>query len=294
MPDPKVTIVMRCFNEAWALRETLPALQAQACRHWELIAFDSGSTDGSVELLRAARPKRLIELLPHDYRPARVLNHGMELAETERVVFLNADATPQGPDWLQPLVDALADPGTAACFGRQIPRRDCEAVYAYDYERCFGAARESAQWDHFFSMVSSGLRKDVWARRGFLESMQYSEDDEYTRWARAEGYRIAYCPASVVMHSHNYTPRQAYKRSFGEAWALAAVWRHDPAAMTNPLRLLAGWANDVRRDLRYCRRTARLREWPHAARVRWEQRLGRRDGFKAGWAMHGGSLAARA
>src|SRR5437660_1366005 len=81
-------------------------------------------------------------------------------------------------------------------------------------------------------MASSGIRKDIWTRRGFNERMQYSEDDEYTRWCRAQGYRIAYCPASVVMHSHNYTPRQAYKRSFGEAWALAA--------MSNELSLVGG------------------------------------------------------
>ena len=237
-------------------------------------------------MIRAARPRHLVQLLPHDYNPSRVMNQGMELAPTDTVIFLNADATPQGPNWLRPLVDALQDPRTAAAFGRQIPRPNCAAVFAHDYDRCFGAKRESAQWDHFFSMVSSGLRKDVWAQRGFLEAMQYSEDDEYTRWCRAAGYDVVYCPDSVVMHSHNYTPQQAYKRSFGEAWALAAVWNRHPAELTAPTRVLLGWVNDVRRDLAYCRRARRLREWPLAARIRWEQRVARRAGFKAGWAMH--------
>jgi rhamnosyltransferase len=47
-----------------------------------------------------------------------------------------------------------------------------------------------------------------------------------------------------------------------------------------------GWFNDARRDLGFCRRARRLREWPRALRIRWEQRLARRAGFKAGWAMH--------
>lgn len=284
--DPPITIVMRSFNEAWALRDTLPALQAQEYRNWELIVFDSGSTDGSVALIEAARPRHFIRLLPHDYNPSRVMNEGMELAQTERVIFLNADATPQGPNWLRPLVEALADPQTAAVFGRQISRPDCAAVFAHDYERCFGLQRESARWDHFFSMVSSGLRKDVWARRGFLESMQYSEDDEYTRWCRDQGYRIAYCPDSVVQHSHNYTPRQAYKRSFGEAWALAAIWQRSPAEITRPSQALLGWLSDARRDLAFCHRTRRWREWPQALRLRWVQRQARRAGFQAGWSMH--------
>lgn len=286
MDDPPITLVMRSFNEAWALRDTLPALQAQDYSNWELIVFDSGSSDGSVDLIRAANPRHFIQLLPHEYNPSRVMNHGMELAQTEVVIFLNADATPQSRHWLRPLAGALQNPRTAAAFSRQIPRPDCAAVFAHDYERCFGEQRESVQWDHFFSMVSSGLRKEVWARRGFLESMQYSEDDEYTRWCRAEGYEIAYVPESVVMHSHNYTPGQAYKRSFGEAWALAAVWNRPPSEITNGPRALFGWLKDTQRDFRFCRRNRRLREWPQAARIRWEQRRARRAGFKAGWAMH--------
>jgi rhamnosyltransferase len=286
MSDPLVTIIMRCFNEAWALKETLPALKAQEYRNWELIVIDSGSTDGSVDLIRAAQPRHFVQILPQDYQPSRVMNHGMMLAQTETAIFLNADATPQGSNWLRPLVVALQEPKNAAVFGRQIPRPDCAAVFAHDYDRCFGPDRESVRWDHFFSMVSSGLRKDVWAQRGFLESMQYSEDDEYTRWCRAQGFNVVYCPDSVAMHSHNYTPRQAYKRSFGEAWALAAVWSGSPETITARGRNLLGWANDARRDLTYCRRTGRVREWPHALRIRWEQRRGRRAGFKAGWAMH--------
>jgi rhamnosyltransferase len=288
MSEPPVTIVMRSFNEAWALRDTLPALKAQDYRDWELVVIDSGSTDGSVDLIRAAQPRHFVQILPHDYQPSRVLNLGMTLAPTETVIFLNADATPQASNWLRPLVQALQDPKHAAAFGKQIPRPDCEAVYAHDYDRCFGPQRESAHWDHFFSMVSSGLRKDVWAKRGFLESMQYSEDDEYTRWCRAQGYEVVYCPESVVMHSHNYTPRQAYKRSFGEAWALAAVYQGRPETITARRRNLLGWVNDARRDLAYCRRTNRLREWPRALRIRWEQRWARRAGFQAGWAMHRG------
>ncbi|MCX6954193.1 MAG: glycosyltransferase [Verrucomicrobia bacterium] len=286
MAEPTVSIVLRSFNEAWALRDTLPALAAQNYRHWELIAFDSGSSDGSVELIRATHPKHFVQMLPHEYRSGRVLNQGMALSRHERVIFLNADATPQGPDWLGPLVTALADPGVAAVFGRQIPRPDCTAAFAHDYERCYGADRESARWDHFFSMVSSGLRRDVWARDGFRETMLYSEDDEYTRRCRAAGHRIAYCPESVVMHSHNYTPRQAYKRSFGEAWAQAAGWAGAAQDIRFTRTVLLGWLREVWGDLRFCQRTGRLGQWPSTLGLRWQQRLGRLHGFQAGWQMH--------
>lgn len=286
MSDPLVSIVMRSFNEGWALSQTLPAVRAQEYRNWELIVIDSGSTDGSCDLIQKFKPAHFVQIRPEEYNPSRVLNHGMSLARAELVVFLNADATPQGTGWLRPLVTSLLDRKTAAVFGRQIPRPDCFAVYAHDYSRCFGEERESAQWDHFFSMVSSGLRKDIWALRGFLEEMQYSEDDEYTRWCRAQGYQVMYCPNSVVMHSHNYSPGQAYKRSFGEAKALAAVWDRSPTQVNWPLTVLLGWLNDVRRDLAYCRRSNRLGELPHAVRIRWHQRRAKLAGFKEGWRFY--------
>lgn len=280
---PAVSIVIRSFNEGWALQGTLDALRRQVFRDWELIVIDSGSTDNSVALIRAAAPRHFVQIQPHEYHPPRVMNLGMRLARANSVVFLNADATPVDAHWLSPLVQVLGNPETAAVFGRQVPRPDCHAVFAADYENCFGPHRASARWDHFFSMVSSGIRKDVWARRGFNEAMQYSEDEEYTRWAVAQGYRVLYVPESVAMHSHNYSPAQAAKRAYGEGRAHAAMWSGDPGAYNFPRTVLLGWANDARRDLWFCMRHGRLKEWPHALRVRWRQRGARLAGFRAGW-----------
>jgi rhamnosyltransferase len=286
MTDPPVSIIMRSFNEGWALHQTLPMLRAQEYRNWELLVFDSGSTDGSVDLLRKAEPRVFRQSAPHEYVPGRILNEGMRLARSNYCLFLNADATPQHAFWLRPLVRGLLDPQTAAVFGRQIPRPDCRAVFACDYERCFGPRRESSRWDHFFSMVSSGVRKDIWSRRGFLESLQYAEDDEYTRWAKAQGYRVEYCPDSLVMHSHNYTPAQACKRSFGDAKALAASWPGQKSDFNWPRTVLLGWLSDLRHDTRFCWRAHQLSELPHAASIRWRQRQGKLAGFRAGWAQY--------
>ena len=66
MNDPFVSIVLRSFNEAWALRQTLPALRAQEYRNWELIVFDSGSTDGSVDLICKEQPRHFVRLPPEE------------------------------------------------------------------------------------------------------------------------------------------------------------------------------------------------------------------------------------
>lgn len=283
MKEAAASIIMRSYNEGWALRDTLAAIRAQEFSRWELIVIDSGSTDGSQEVIRSFKPDQFIQIQPREYVPGRVMNHGMGLARSEFGIFLNADATPVGTNWLGPLVEALRDERTAAVFGRQIPRPDCRAVFACDYERCFGDKRESASWDHFFSMVSSGVRKGIWAKRGFLESLQYAEDDEYTRWARGQGWKVAYCPRSVVVHSHNYSPAEAYKRSYGDAKALAVSWPDSPAVFNFTRTRLLGWLSDMRHDLGFCLRHRRLGELGHAGRIRWAQRKGKLEGFRAGW-----------
>jgi rhamnosyltransferase len=182
-------------------------------------------------------------------------------------------------------VTALEQPGVGAVFSRQIPRPDCRMVYASDYERCFGPQRESAKWEHFFSMVSSGIRKSVWAKRGFREDLQYAEDDEFTRWCRAEGHAVVFVPDSVAMHSHNYTPGQARKRSFGDARAIGRAWPETRSVAWSWGRtVLSGWLNDLRYDVRYALRTRRLGELPHAMLVRWMQRSGKLAGFRQGYA----------
>jgi rhamnosyltransferase len=291
MNDPLVTIIMRSYNEAWAIKDTLPALRVQDYTNWELIVIDSGSTDGSQDFIRAAKPAHFIQITPKEYNPSRVMNHGMRLGKGDYGIFINSDATPQGSNWLRPLVKALQDPKVGACFGRQIPRPDCMATFACDYERCFGPKRESAGWDHFFSMVSSGLRKDIWALRGFREDLQYAEDDEYTRWCRAQGYEVVYVPESVAMHSHNYTPEQSYKRSFGDHRSIGKAWRGKPGDFNWPKTILLGWLSDFRHDVLYCLKHGRVHQLPHAGRIRWSQRRGKLDGFRKGWSeAHGGTV----
>ena len=85
------------------------------------------------------------------------------------------------------------------------------------------------------------------------------------------------------MHSHNYTPAQAWKRSFGEAKALAAVWSGGLEEINFSRTVLLGWMNDARRDLLYCLRNDRVNEWPHALRIRWQQRRAKLAGFREGW-----------
>jgi rhamnosyltransferase len=124
----------------------------------------------------------------------------------------------------------------------------------------------------------------VWADLGgFREDLQYAEDDDYTRRCKALGWAVRYVPDSVVMHSHNYTAEQARKRAFGDAKAIGQAWNKTTHSYGWLRTVVLGTISDLRHDFRFCYRQRRLAELPHAARIRVQQRLGRWQGFHAGY-----------
>lgn len=283
-----VSVVMRSFNEAWAIGETIQQLFNQDFDgEIELIVIDSGSSDGSIDIIKKSGRARLIQIPLGTYVPGVVLNQGAREASHDWIVYLNADATPVGTDWLVNLLEVCVDnPKFGAAFSRQIPRPDCQAVFAHDYDRCFGPERESKDWGHFFSMVSSITHRSVLDKVPIREDLQYAEDDEWTRRLVKSGYEIPYAIRSVAMHSHNYTLRQTYKRSFGDAKAMAATSTVLPRHVNYHYFVGLGFFKDAMRDVKWCMKNGRVAGIPHALAVRLVQRLGRRDGHHAGWKFY--------
>lgn len=279
-----ITLVMRSYNEAWAINDTLKAVfEQEYTGSIELIVIDSGSTDGSHEIIRRYNPKEFIILKPGTYVPGKVLNQGFELASHDWVVFLNSDATPANSSWLSELLQLAVDtPELGAAFSRQIPRADCAAVFAHDYDRCFGPQRESRQWEHFFSMVSCVARRATGREYPLHLDLQYAEDDEWTRRLKAEGKAVPLAEHSIVIHSHNYTPAQAYQRAQGDALAVAQAGNVPDVQRAWHRDVLLPTLKDSLRDWQYCWRQRTLAQFPHACRIRYQQRLGRMHGYNKG------------
>ncbi len=276
-----VSVVMRSFNEAWAIRDTIRQLSAQDFGgEIELIVIDSGSSDGSEEIIRDAGPAKFIQIPLGTYVPGVVLNRGAREAAHDWIVYLNADATPVGADWLTELLrPCLANPGFGAAFSRQVPRPDCMAVFAHDYDRCFGPRRESVRWAHFFSMVSSVTHRSVIEKHPIREDLQYAEDDEWTRRLAAAGHAILYAENSTVMHSHNYTLAQVRKRSRGDALAVAKAGNAPAHGGVFLKQVVMGAARDAAKDFAWCLRNGGISGIPYACLARLWQRYGAWEGF---------------
>jgi rhamnosyltransferase len=275
--NPAVSIVMRNKNEGVVVRETLKSLDSQDYKgEVELIVIDSGSTDISLEIIKEYKPQLLHSILPEEYIPGKVLNWGMQHATHDWVIFLNSDATPQNDQWLRLLIEAgLSRANFGAAFCRQVARKNAKTAFRIDYDKCFSPQRVSHDWEHFFSMVGSLTHKKVWQVHPFDETIQYSEDEEWSRRLVKEGYDVLYAEDSVVIHSHNYTFKETVKRAAGEMKASLQFQQVKPNSLTFLKSVCAASVKNWLKDIPYHVKNGKMLELPRSLSIRFAQRYGK-------------------
>jgi rhamnosyltransferase len=216
---PSVSIVVPTLNGAATLPALLAALARQRVdRPFEVVAVDSGSTDGSIDLLRASGA-RLITIPGRTFNHGLTRNLGIEASTGEFIVLIVQDAVPASDSWLRTLSNPLlVEPCLAGTFARQLPRPDAGGLTRHYLARWFASsdvartvAATLAEIDALsplerldrctFDNVCSCLRRSVWQRHPFRET-PIAEDVEWAREVLLAGHRIAYVPDAAVVHSH--------------------------------------------------------------------------------------------
>jgi len=276
----KPWIVMRARNDLPLVAATLAMLARQRLPH-HLLVMDNASTDGT-RAEAAKYTEHIIDIPAGAYVPGRVLNQAMARTDGAFVVFVNSDCTPQHDDWLERLLAGFRDEKTAAVFGRQIPRPECTPLFAKDTEDTYGDGARQHYWRHCFSMAASALRRTCWLAEPFNERIQYSEDIAWTWRMRQLGWQIAYVPDAIVMHSHNYTLRQWYRRQYGEGKAEAHFYEWSAWDASWLRYSLLPCARQILGDWRYAVPHGYVASALYAPALRVAQLFGRRQGFRDG------------
>jgi hypothetical protein len=118
--DPQVTWLLAVRNGMPHLSETLASIEAQTYLHWQVLAWDNGSDDGTVEELRRWIPERLpgkiVDNRPMPLGESRA--HLVQEATTELCAWIDADDI-NIPHRLELQVSFItAHPGVAAVGGQ--------------------------------------------------------------------------------------------------------------------------------------------------------------------------------
>ena len=238
MTGPRVSVVIPTLNAAAYLPDLLRAFRTQRpSPPEEVILVESGSRDATLAIAAGASGVRVVPIARFTHGGSR--NLGARESRCEIVAFLSQDALPANEAWLAELVAPFADPGVAAVFSRQLPRPDANPMERHFLETHFppgepvrmrrrGDGPFVFQKDVFFSNVSAAVRREDILRHPFDEELIMSEDQQLARDLLLAGRTVVYAPASQVLHSHNYSLRQAFERYFDSVYSLTKIFpQHD-------------------------------------------------------------------
>lgn len=242
----EVSILLLTRNGKPELDSVLPAILSQkGVPEFEVVAIDSGSTDGTLELLRRF-PLRIEQIPPESFHHARTRNFAAGLARGEILVFLSQDAIPSSPQWLQSLVSNFDDPKVGAVYGRQLPRPESSSERQEVLDAVYGAEKmikDPAQRNgmgyrfYHFSDANAAIRRAVWEKTRFPEDLKVFEDLGIAKLILDSGWKIVYEPKAAVEHSHTHSTIGLFKRYFDIGYTLKQlkIW-NAPGIRTSMLR----------------------------------------------------------
>ena len=270
-----IAIIMRSKNEMPHVRATLDMLSRQTFRDFELFAVDSGSSDGSLGLLRKhCDADHLIQINPDDYVPGPVLNDAIARTDHQIIVLLNADAVPRSGDWLEKLVQPILDDTADATFSRQVARPDARFIIAYDYQRAYDPKKMDA---HFFSAVACAFKRELWDRHHF-QKQGYAEDLIWATSCRTFGARFQLVPESEVEHSHNYSMEELFRKKLRQGSSFAKI-HGKPSPLRHRLYLCG---RELVRDFLFACRKRQFRTIPYNIAYRVTIHAGLHSGLRGG------------
>lgn len=163
---------------------------------------------------------------PEEFDHGRVRDMMARESDADIIVFMTDDAVPAGSRLIERLVSAF-DEDTGAVYARQLPDADCALLErmsrAFNYPKT-SRKKTAADLDelgiktYFCSNVCAAYdRKKYIEFGGFTRHTIFNEDMIFAREIIENGYAVCYCADARVIHSHNYTLKQYFKRSFDMA-----------------------------------------------------------------------------
>lgn len=211
MPGPYASIIIRCKDEARDIGSVLCAVFSQRTdRPFEVIAVDSGSTDGTLDVL-GRFPVRVIQLAPEDFTFGHALNVGCGEARGEILVALSAHVYPRTRDWLQSHLRHFADPRVAAT---------CRADTFLVQTRADFEANPYVGFDN----ANGAFRADLWRAQPFDEGLKGTEDKAWAYRQLRAGHVVVCDPAVDALHEHPHElVRGQFVRAYREHLGFASM-----------------------------------------------------------------------
>ena len=218
-----ISVIIPTLNASGYIDNLITRLNSQTIKPNEIVVVDSQSDDDTVERCRRYDNVRIIEILRKDFDHGGTRDMALRTCDSDFVLFTTQDAVPNNEKYIENLLKPFDDEDVVIASGRQIAREDAwpmeKLVREFNYPavshvRSKVDLQEYGIKTYFFSDVCAAYRKNIYEKLGgFEHPIKTNEDMFYAARVIENGYKIAYAAEAEVIHSHNFTLKEQYKRN---------------------------------------------------------------------------------
>lgn len=144
-------------------------------------------------------------------------------SDADILVFITQDVIIERTDWLYNLIKDIVSGEVDACYSRQLCNNN--SIEKYTRESNYPSESKIVFKDDieklglktfFFSDASSAIKRETFVKlKGYDAKKLIISEDMYIAYKLImNGYKIKYCADSEVVHSHDFTLKEQYKRYY--------------------------------------------------------------------------------
>ncbi|RYQ35874.1 glycosyltransferase [Bifidobacterium pseudolongum] len=224
MPQTNVSVIIPTLNAGTMIDDLLTSLEHQRRVPDEIIVVDSSSDDDTRDLVRRHPEVRLIVIDRKDFNHGGTRDMALRESSGDFVLFLTQDALPESDQYIDAVLAPFKQERVALVYGRQIPRADARPAETLVREFTYGPSsftitpqdvRRLGINAFRASDVCAAYRRTAYLEVGGFENPVLTNEDMFiaARLLHA-GWHVVYEAQAAVIHSHNFTWRQQYKRNY--------------------------------------------------------------------------------
>ncbi|MFA4955758.1 MAG: glycosyltransferase [Candidatus Methanoperedens sp.] len=208
--NPKVSVIMNCYNSSTYLREAIDSVYAQTYRDWEIIFWDNASTDNSAAIAKSFDEKLRYFHAEKTVPLGHARNLAIEKARGEYIAFLDCDDM-WLPEKLEKQIEFLESHDDIAMVYSDILNIDGngKSIENYLKNKKFyrGNIFENLLIYNFIAILTVVIRKKILDKVGMFDN-NYMIDEDYELFLRiSESHKIDFLDTPLAkyrIHGNNW------------------------------------------------------------------------------------------